>query len=158
MPAEIAEITDFAEACAAPERSVLSVMAHGRAKDSRRAIEIAKVALLASAALDEDRRKLYGDLVYISLREDLRQELETMGILMVGGKPYEYQSDFAKKYVAQGELRGRADLILRQLTWRFGELSSDVQTRIRAASVDELEVIAKRLLTAQTLQQTLDPQ
>jgi hypothetical protein len=157
-PSEIAEVTDCAEACAAPERSVLSAMAHGRGSDSRKAIQIARAALTASAGLDEEWRTFYGDLVYFSVGEDLRQELETMGILMMGGKPYEYQSEFAKKYFAQGVAQGRASVILRQLAYRFGPLNDDVRHRIEKASFDELTSIGERLLTAQTLQQTLDPQ
>jgi hypothetical protein len=81
-----------------------------------------------------------------------------MGILMMGGKPYEYQSEFAKKYFAQGVAQGRASVILRQLAYRFGPLNDDVRHRIEKASFDELTSIGERLLTAQTLQQTLDPQ
>jgi len=80
-----------------------------------------------------------------------------MGILMVGGKPYEYQSEFIRQYVAQGKVRGQAELISRLLARRFGSLSSDVQKRIDQATIDELGAIAERLLTAQTLQQALDP-
>ncbi len=36
---------------------------------------------------------------------------------------YEYQSDFARKYVAQGRAEGRTDLVLKLLTLKFGKLS-----------------------------------
>jgi post-segregation antitoxin (ccd killing protein) len=43
---------------------------------------------------------LYYDLVYNSLNEVARRAMEAMM------KGYEYQSDFAKKYVAQGRTQG----------------------------------------------------
>jgi hypothetical protein len=50
--------------------------------------------------LDDERARFYGDLVLNSLNEAARRTLEAMM------KGYEYQSDFAKKYVAQGEAQG----------------------------------------------------
>src|SRR5262249_8500712 len=50
--------------------------------------------------LDDDRARFYYDLVYNSLHEAARRALEAMM------KGYEYQSDFAKKYVAQGLAEG----------------------------------------------------
>ena len=44
---------------------------------------------------------------------------------------------------------------MRQLTIRFGALAEDAKARIAAASADELDAIAERLLTAQTLEEAL---
>jgi hypothetical protein len=72
---------------------------------------------------------------------------------------YEYQSDFARRYVAEGVARGvakgRADLVTKLLTLRFGQLTEHAQTRISQASIAELDEIGVRLLTAQTLDQAL---
>ena len=46
---------------------------------------------------------------------------------------------------------------MRQLTWRFGPLSAEIQDRILAASVVQLRALAERLLTAPTLQEALGP-
>jgi hypothetical protein len=51
----------------------------------------------------------YGDLVLHSLNEAARQALEAMM------KGYEYQSDFAKKYVAQGRKAMQPTLIAKAL-------------------------------------------
>ena len=52
--------------------------------------------LPAIRALDDERVRFFYGIVYNSLNEAARHALEaTM-------KGYEYQSDFAKKYVAQG--------------------------------------------------------
>lgn len=69
---------------------------------------------------------------------------------------YEYQSDFARRYVAQGRVKGRAALVIRQLTLRFGPFPGATQGRIAEASIAELDVIGERLLTARTLQEALD--
>lgn len=60
--------------------------------------------------LDEERARFYGDLVLGSLNEAIRRALEAM---MIQG--YEYQSDFAKKYVALGRDQGRAEEAARAL-------------------------------------------
>lgn len=106
-------------------------------------------AQLASLGLDEDRSRLYFDLVLISLSEAARRELK-----MMDPAKYQYQSEFAKRYVAQG----RADIVLRQLAVLFGPLPPDIAARIAASSSDELDRIGERLLTAQSLGEALGPQ
>lgn len=120
--------------------------------------QIALTAQLASLGLDEDRSRLYFDLVLASLSEAARRELQTMD-----PAKYEYQSDFAKRYVAQGieqgvaqgRAEGRAALILKLLALRFGQLDEEAKARIVHASIEELDTIGERLLTAQTLQDAL---
>lgn len=124
--------------------------------DTAKSVQIAFVAQMASLALDEDRSRLYFDLVISSLSEAARRALQTMD-----PAKYEYQSDFARQYVAQGIAQGRAEgraaLVVRQLSLRFGPVSHEVRTRIEEASIAELDEIGERLLTAQTLQEALGP-
>ena len=72
---------------------------------------------------------------------------------------YEYQSDFARRYVAQGKaegrVEGRVELTLKLLAWRFGPLPDTVRTRVRGAQDAQLDAVAERMLTAQTLEQAL---
>jgi flagellar biosynthesis/type III secretory pathway protein FliH len=91
-------VTDPEEAIRRPELGVLSAVAHG---ESGQGATIAAVVLEAVRGLDDDRARFYYDLVYNSLNEAARRELEAMM------KGYEYQSDFARKYVAQGRAEGR---------------------------------------------------
>lgn len=74
---------------------------------------------------------------------------------------YEYQSDFARKYVAQGraegEAMGRATLINRLLALRFGPLSESIRARVEQSSIAELDTIAERVLSATTLEEALGP-
>jgi hypothetical protein len=145
-PAAVPEVGDVEKARAEPELAVLSAMAHGRDVDAPKAARIAFAAQTASLGLDEDRSRLYFDLVSSSLSEAARRELQAMDFAK-----YEYQSDFAKRYVAQG----RAEVIVRQLTLRYGALPAQAQARIAEASLPELNAIAERLLTAPTLQEAL---
>ena len=66
---------------------------------------------------------------------------------------YEYQSDFARRYVAEG----RAEVVLRLLTLRFGALAEEIQLRIRGAQDAQWDAMVERLLTAQTLEAVLSP-
>jgi hypothetical protein len=72
---------------------------------------------------------------------------------------YEFQSEFAKRYVAQGEAlgeaKGRAALIAKQLALRFGPLPEDVKTRLDASSIVELDAIGERLMSAKNLSEAL---
>ena len=149
-PSGVPEITDQASALADPELAVLSAMAHGRDADVGKSARIALAAQFASVNLDQDRSRLYCDLVLNSLSEAARRALQAMDL-----SKYEYQSDFARQYVAQGVAQGRAELVARQLTLRFGALTQADQARIAGASIDELDAIGERLLTARTLQEAL---
>lgn len=84
---------------------------------------------------------------------------------------YEYQSEFARWYFAEGQVRGEAkgkaegkaegmaegkvELVLKQLALRFGQLSDSAVERVRAATTENLDVFAERVLTAQTLAEVL---
>jgi flagellar biosynthesis/type III secretory pathway protein FliH len=86
---------------------------------------------------------------------------------------YEYQSDFARRYIAQGreegvkdglakglaegEAHGRVSLLMRQLTARFGPIDSQTRERIERASISDLDAIGERLLRARTLHEALGP-
>ena len=79
----------------------------------------------------------------------------------MGQRKYEYMSDFAREYVAQGKAEGKAEgktegsaiVIRRLITARFGPLAAETEARITAASADELSDIAVSILTATTLEQ-----
>jgi hypothetical protein len=75
-------------------------MAHG---ETEQGATIAGALLPALQGLDDGRARFYYDLVYNSLNEAARRALEAMM------KGYEYQSDFAKKYVEQGRSEGRSE-------------------------------------------------
>jgi hypothetical protein len=125
-------------------------MAHGNDPDIDRSVQVAIAAQLASLGLDEDRSKFYCDLIQHALSEAARRALQTMD-----PSKYEYQSEFARRYVAQGRSEGRADLLARLLAHRFGPLPDAAHERLATASIEELDAIGVRLLTAQSLPEAL---
>jgi hypothetical protein len=126
-------------------------MAHG---ETEQGATIAGALLPALQGLDDDRARFYYDLVYNSLNEAARRALEAMM------KSYDYQSDFAKKYVAQGRDEGRKEgeraLLLRLLRSRFGELPVAAAARVESAEIAVLERWGERVLSAKTLAEVLD--
>jgi hypothetical protein len=147
------EILD-ARAAADPELAVLSAMAHGHHPDVDKAVEIAIVAMNASLGLDPDRSMLYFDLVYASLSEAARKSLQAMD-----PAKYEYQSEFARRYLSQGraegEARGRAEMLLKFVAQRFAPLSDEVTARVHAATLEELDRWAERIDSAKSLDELL---
>lgn len=157
-PSGIPEITDDDVAVAAPELAVLSAMAHGEDEDTEKAVRIAAAAQRACANLDEEQSKLYRDLIFVSLSEVARRALQAVSM-----SKYEYQNDLGMKFFAHGQAegraegnrQGRADLVARQLTVRFGELDEKVRARLNELSLSQLDAIGERLLTAKTLEEAL---
>ena len=157
-PSSVPEVIEPTDAHTNPELAVLSAMAHGKDDDTARAARVALAAQSAVVALDADRSKLYFDLIVSSLSEAARHALKSMD-----AQKYEYQSDFARHYVAEGvtagraegEATGRAAIVARLLTTKFGPLSTDARKRIQSASIAELETMGDRLLSAATLQEVL---
>ncbi len=156
-PSGVPEIVDEAEARADPELAVLSAMAHGRDKDVSKAVRIALAAERAGEGLDEKRWGMYFDLVFDSLSEAAQKELRAMN-----PAKYEYRSEFARRYYgqgrAEGQAEGRAALLQRQLTRRFGPLPATATESLSKATVEELDAIGERLLTAQSLEEAIAPQ
>jgi hypothetical protein len=154
-PESVPWIVDEADAAKAPELAVLSALAHGRDPDATKVAQVAAVAQGVSSRLDEDRCQLYVDLVLNSVSEAARKVLlETMPSFK-----YEYQSDFAKGYFSQGRAeglaQGRVAIVTRLLTARFGPLSAEAKQKIESSSIEELDAIADRVLTAMNLQGAL---
>jgi hypothetical protein len=154
----VPEILDEARARQDPELVVLSAMAHAKDPDTEKSARIALLAQMVSIGLDAERSRLYCDLVLHSLPEAARRAL-----LAMDESKYEYQSGFARCYygrgktdgIAEGESKGRLEIVLRLLAKRYGALSDSVAARVRNTSTGDLEQIAERVLTAQTLEEAL---
>jgi hypothetical protein len=128
-------VTDLGEAARRPELGVLSAMAHG---ETEQGATIASAVLPAIQELDDDRARFYYDLVYNSLNEAARHALEAMM------KDYEYQSDFAKKYVAQGRTEGRTE---GRAEGRAEEAARAVLTVLQARGLVVPDAVRERILS-----------
>lgn len=128
-------VTDLEEASRRPELGVLSAMAHG---ETEQGVTIAAVMLPVIRGLDDDRSRLYYDLVYNSLNEAARRSLEAMM------KGYEYQSDFAKKYVAQGLDQGRIE---GRAEGRTEEAARNLLAVLRVRGIAVPDAVRERILT-----------
>jgi len=131
---EIPIVTDPVEAARRPELGVLSAMAYG---ETDQGASIAGAVLPAIKGLDDERARFYYDLVYNSLGEAARRALEAMM------KGYEYQSDFAKKYVAQGRDQGRDE---GRVEGRVEEAARAVLTALRVRGITVPEATRERIL------------
>lgn len=161
-PSGVPWVTSPEQAREDPELAVLSAMAHGQDPDIERSAQVAIAAQLASLGLDDARSKFYCDLVQHAVSEAARRALQNMDL-----SKYEYQSEFARRFVAQGRdegreqgieqgiAKGRATLLARLLARRFGPLPAAAQERLASASIDELDAIGERVLTAHSLPEAL---
>jgi hypothetical protein len=123
-------------------------MAHG---ETEQGATIAGALLPALQGLDDDRARFY----YNSVNEAARRALKAMM------KGYEYQSDFAKKYVAQGRDEGRSEAraraVLTVLRVRGIAVPEAARERILAQKDPErLERWLERAAVAPSIAEVLD--
>jgi hypothetical protein len=162
-PEAIPVITDEQAARRDPELAVLSAMAHGHTEVGQ---TIARTVLAAVEGLDEERLRLYVDLALSSLTQVARNALEA---LMQSGN-YEYQSEFARKYVAQGRQEGLQEGLQKGL--QKGEVAAlfevldarglkvDAKARKRIVACTEpaqLKGWLRKAVTVQSVQELFEP-
>ncbi|MBK8480613.1 MAG: hypothetical protein IPL40_05500 [Proteobacteria bacterium] len=165
-PERIPFVTDAASARAAPELAVLSAPAHGERPNG---LPVVLAALEAAAGLEHDRSMLYCDVVWRAAGAALRCQLEEL--MQSGG--YTYQSDFAKRYLAQGKAEGEAkgkaegeakgkaegeaQALLRILAARGLAISEDQRARmLDCTNLPLLDAWIDRALEATTVVELLD--
>ena len=169
-PSNTPAVTELHEARENIELAVLSTIAHVQNTDIALATCMALDALIVNADMDDERFRLYFDVVMKALSESNPDLPE----IIMNSLGYEYQSDFARRYVAkgrsegrvegrtegkaEGRIEGRVEMLLNQLALRFGPLSEPIQTLIRGLQDAQLDTVAERVLTAPTLEETLAPQ
>lgn len=122
-PGALPVVTDVEVARRDPELAVLSAQAH---RNGPSAVPVALAALGATVGLDDERVRVYTDLVIAALPAAARRALEE---LMATGT-YTYQSDFAKKYYGQGLSRS----IVAVLAARGIPLSDEARARVESCT------------------------
>jgi hypothetical protein len=145
------------------ELAVFSAIQHGPKAETELAKQVVATAVTAARDIDNERTTLYLDFIFSHLKDTPQVLEEAMSSL-----EFKYQSDFARRYVAEGlatgkaeglaegAAEGRAEIILEQLATRFGPLPDSIRTRVRGATAAQLHAVAKRLLTAQSLEEALE--
>ncbi|MFB4319841.1 hypothetical protein [Actinomadura sp. 21ATH] len=123
-PEAVPVVEDIVQAQRAPELAVLSAMAHGSGPSSK---GVLTAAMSSFAGVDDDRARLYADFVLARLDGAARRTWEE---LMKSGT-YEYQSDFARKYVAEGRAEGRVEGLRTSILDAFDEREIEVPDEVR---------------------------
>ncbi len=148
-PGGVPVVTEPELARQAPELAVLSAMAHGGGED---ALKVALAAIAAANGLDDERAKLYCDLVYVAVSAAVRRKLEE---LMESGS-YEYQSPFAKRWLAEGKVEGKAESLLKILAARGLAVSEEQKTTIMTCSdLPTLDRWIEQVIKAESTDQAL---
>jgi hypothetical protein len=149
-PDRIPMIDDGAKAAQAPELAVLSALAHGGGPAGSATLSALASAL---AIVDADRGKLYADVVLAALPVAARNYLEAL----MTARTYEYQSDFARRYVAQGMAEGEATAVLEVLDERKIVVPDDARERISTCTdLDQLKIWIRRAVTAESIGDLFD--
>lgn len=157
-PAGVPIVADAEHARDAPELAVLSAMTHGGDPDADTVLE---ALLTALTAVDEHHAGVYLDVVLAALPAAARTRLEA---LMTAGT-YEYQSDFARRYVhqgraegeAKGEAKGEARAVLAVLAARGVDVPDDARDRITdCTDLDQLDLWIRRAVTVDSIKELFE--
>jgi hypothetical protein len=149
-PDRIPVVTDPEAARRAPELTVLSVLTHA---DEPKPTGVFEALLIALGSFDPERGALYYDFVGSVLSAAARKSLEDH-MTMTG---YRYQSEFALRYVregeAVGEARGEANAVLEILDARQVVVPDDVRAVIaECADLAQLKTWVRRAATADKIE------
>ena len=153
-PSSVQRITSVSRAAQAPELAVFSALVHGNRRDG---LDVVLPALAAVEALADDYARLYFDMIVGALTDARRRGLEAR----MRTRDYEYQTDFARRYVAQGEAKGRAEgkaeALVAVLAARGMNPSPQQEHTIRqCADVSMLDRWIVRAVTANSVGDVLD--
>ena len=117
---------------------------------------VGQAAAQAARDLDEQRSRLYVDLIMAALHPAARVFLERLMI-----QNWEPQSDLFKRLIGEGRTQGLAEgerrLLERMLTRRFGPLPDEVHRRIEEAAEDQLLQWSDEVLSAPSLEAIFGP-
>jgi hypothetical protein len=148
-PDQTPVVTDPEEARQHPELTVLSALAHGGNPRRHQVLDALSEAL---ATVDPELADRYHDVVYTTLPQTARRYLER---LMSTGK-YQFQSDFALRYInrgkAEGKAEGEANALLTVLDGRGVDVPEDARDRITTCTdLDQLNTWLRHAGTADSI-------
>ncbi|MFI0480670.1 hypothetical protein [Actinomadura sp. 9N215] len=145
-PGMLPPITDPDEARRLPELAVLGAPVHADGPDAEAVLNSVTIGL---ADLNRDTSRLYHDYLRARLSDAARKLMEDT----VDIKNYEWQSDWAKSHIAEGE----AKAILLVLEGRGIAVPNDVRERVTGCTdIEQLERWVKRAAVIDTVEELLD--
>ncbi|GAA1985539.1 hypothetical protein GCM10009799_08710 [Nocardiopsis rhodophaea] len=136
-PNHIPVVEDWEQARSSPELAVLSASAHG---DNEAVLKAVQYAL---DTVPEDRSLIYNDYIVSKLSSAAQKTWEA---LMATGT-YEWQTDFARKHIAEGE----AEAIILFLEARGLKVEAEQQKRIRECT--DLDLLSEWVRRAATVRE-----
>jgi hypothetical protein len=71
----------------------------------------------------------------------------------LGPKGEDAYMTIEQQLLEEGRAEGRAEILLRQLSIRFGPVSKRIETRVRKANPEELDRWAERVLTVASIRE-----
>lgn len=153
-PNEMPLVTDLESARQTPELACLSALAHAEHPDRDKVFD---VFLDAVGFLDLDRRALYSDFVFTALSTAARDTMEAL----LSTRPYEYQSEFVRKYIFQGRAEGQVEAqvkaVLAVLEARGVVVPPNTRAHIlECTDADLAELWLRRAATAETIYDVVD--
>ncbi|HEU4533739.1 MAG TPA: hypothetical protein VFS00_06460 [Polyangiaceae bacterium] len=158
-PAAVPILTDRARAAREPELATLSALAHHAGEGGA---DVVIGALEAANGLDERRRGLYADLIWSALGDAARRAIEAKMAM----NSYQYQSDFAKTYFAQGKAEGEAEgmakgeakALLTMLEARGLKVTAAQRERVLGClDLEQLEAWVRRAVAVETTAELFGP-
>ncbi|WP_280459199.1 hypothetical protein [Nocardia carnea] len=155
-PSSVPVVTDPAVATELPELAVLSAVAHPQHPDHT---EIWQALAAGFRTLGEDPALRYHDFILTMLPRAVRPAWEAF--MSTGLRDYNFTSDFARKYLAEGRAEGRAEgeakSILTVLDARGIEVPDQVRKTITSCEdLDQLQKWLRRALEINRADELLD--
>jgi hypothetical protein len=142
----------------AAELAVLSSIARADGPAQRQALETASVAL---STIDPDLARRYIEIMFAALSEAGRRHLEEL----MSTHTFEYQSEYARRLLAEGEAkgeargeaRGEATLLIEVLDARGWDVPDGIRGRIvECTDSTQLKRWARSAVTATSLDEVFD--
>jgi hypothetical protein len=157
-PSKVPVVTDAALARGNLQLALLSLLTHGKGQNVQQAAQVALAARRALEGLDGEFAAIYSDFVENALSGPARREFRKMD-----PATYVFKGPTARRLIAKGEKKGlekglekgRIALLTSLLTERFGALSRTVRGQLASSSIEQLDAMGKRVLSAKTLDEVL---
>ena len=92
----------------------------------------------------------------MALPPHLEQSLQQRITAIEGETHMQYVTSFERLAKQDGVQQGQVELLIRQLTHRFGPLPDEVRSRLERATPAEIETLADRILEANSLEQVFE--